>query len=43
MASIYKRKKNQKDKRVAWLIDYTDENGKRRTLKGFTDKGRLSV
>lgn len=38
MASIYKRAANAKDKRSPWFIGYTDENGKRRTLKGFTDK-----
>jgi site-specific recombinase XerD len=40
MASIYKRIRLVKGKRAAWLIDYTEENGKRRTLKGFTDKGQ---
>ncbi len=30
---------NYSKKRAAWYIGYTDENGKRRTCKGFTDKG----
>ncbi len=39
MASIYKRKQDQKKKRSPWYIGYTDENGKRCTAKGFSDKG----
>lgn len=39
MASIYKRKQDQKKKRSPWYIGYTDETGKRRTAKGFSDKG----
>ena len=36
MASIYKRSKGKK---VAYTIQYLDHRGKRRTRKGFTDKG----
>ncbi len=36
MASIYKRSKGKK---VAYTIQYLDDRGKRRTKKGFTDKG----
>ena len=39
MASIYKRKQDKHIKRAPWYIGYTDENGKRKTAKGFTDKG----
>ncbi len=39
MASIYKRKQNSKDKRAPWYIGYTNETGKRCTVKGFSDKG----
>ena len=38
MASIYKRDQDKKRKRAPWYIGYTDENGERKTLKGFTDK-----
>lgn len=38
MASIYKRKQDQKKKRAPWYIGYTDENGRRRTAKGFSDR-----
>lgn len=40
MATIYKRSSAANDKRSPWFIGYTDENGKRRTIKGFTDKGQ---
>ncbi len=39
MASIYKRKRDQGKKGACWYFDFTDQNGKRRTRKGFTDKG----
>ena len=39
MASIYKRKQDKKKRRACWYIGYTDEHGKRKTAKGFTDKG----
>ena len=37
MASIFKR--NKKRKNQVWWIQYTDHLGKRKTAKGFTDKG----
>jgi integrase len=37
MASIFKR--NKKKKNEPWWIQYTDHLGKRKTAKGFTDKG----
>jgi integrase len=40
MASIYQPKSKQKPgSRGVWFIGYTDATGKRRTMKGFTDKG----
>jgi integrase len=39
VASIYKRSGDSKNKHLAWLIGFSDENGVRRTVKGFTDKG----
>ena len=39
MAAIYKRKQDKSKKRSCWYIGYTDHNGKRRTRKGFSDKG----
>ncbi len=39
MACIYKRGKDQQNKRKCWIIGYSDYNGKRRTVKGFTDRG----
>jgi site-specific recombinase XerD len=39
MASIYKRKQDMRKKRAPWYIGYATETGKRRTVKGFTDKG----
>ncbi len=38
MASIYKRKADRRDKRKPYLIAYTDEHGKRRTVSGCTDR-----
>jgi integrase len=39
MASVYKKSRDKKKKGSCWYTDYTDENGKRRSVKGFTDKG----
>ncbi len=39
MAAIYKRAQDTGRKRACWYIGYTDHTGKRRTRKGFTDKG----
>jgi hypothetical protein len=39
MASIYKKGRSGKGRAAPWFISYFDEDGKRRTLKGFTDKG----
>ncbi len=39
MASIFKRGRDKGKKGVCWCISYDDEHGKRRTRKGFTDKG----
>ena len=38
MASIFKRGRDSGKRRVVWWISYDDEDGKRRTKKGFTDK-----
>src|ERR1700727_462986 len=38
MASVFKRKRDRLRKGAAWFIAYTDENGKRRSVKGCTDK-----
>jgi len=38
MASVFKRKKDRRNKKKPWLIAYTDENGKRHTITGTTDK-----
>jgi len=38
VASIYKRKQDKSNRRSAWYIGFTDHNGKRRTVKGYTDK-----
>ncbi len=40
MASIYKKGRDKAKKRSVWYISYTDENGKRKTVKGFRDKGQ---
>ena len=36
MASIYKRRKGKNE---PYSIQYIDHHGKRKTVKGFTDKG----
>ncbi len=38
MASIYKKKRDKDKKNAAWYVNYTDHSGKRRTVKGFTDR-----
>jgi len=38
MASIYKKKRDKGKKNAAWYVNYTDHRGKRRTVKGFTDR-----
>lgn len=39
MASVYKRASDGIKKGVCWYVAYTDEFGKRRNRKGFSDKG----
>jgi len=39
MASIFKRGRDKGKKGSAYCISYDDENGRRRTRKGFTDLG----
>ena len=39
MASIYKRTEDGPQRKSPWYIAFNDENGNRRTRKGFTDKG----
>ena len=39
MASVFKRGRDHGKKSSVWYVSYTDEAGKRRTLKGFRDKG----
>lgn len=43
MSSIYKRSADADDKRSPWIVGYTDENGVRRTVKGFTDKRQTEL
>ncbi len=38
MATIYKRNQDGGKRRTPWYIGYTDHTGRRRTVKGFTDK-----
>ncbi|QEG37725.1 Tyrosine recombinase XerD [Bythopirellula goksoeyrii] len=38
MASIYKKKRDKGKKNASWYVNYTDHLGKRRTVKGFTDR-----
>jgi len=38
MASVYKRKQDKSNRRSCWYIGYKDYTGKRRTVRGFTDK-----
>lgn len=39
MASLYKRGRDRGKKRSCWYFTYSDADGKRRTMKGFTDRG----
>lgn len=39
MASIYKRGRDDGKKKSVWWVSYVDANGKRRTEKGYVDKG----
>lgn len=43
MASIYKKGRDKAKKRSVWYITYTDENGKRKSVKGFRDKGQTEM
>jgi hypothetical protein len=38
MASVFKRMRDRRRKEASWHIAYADENGIRRTVKGFPDK-----
>lgn len=38
MASVYKRTQDKGNRRSCWYIGYIDHLGKRRTVKGFSDK-----
>lgn len=38
MASVYKKTRDKGKKNRPWYVNYTDHLGKRRTLKGFTDR-----
>ena len=40
MASIYKKSRDDNRKQTCWYFSYADENGRRRTEKGFVDKDR---
>lgn len=39
MASIFKRGRDSRKRRAYWYIAFSDHEGRRRTRKGFTDKG----
>ncbi len=39
MAAIYRRQQDRGVKRSCWYIGYTDHLGRRRTKKGFSDRG----
>jgi len=39
MAAIYRRDQDRGKKRSCWYIGYTDHLGRRRTKKGFSDRG----
>lgn len=39
MASVFKRGRDKGKKGACWFVSYQDHEGKRRTAKGFTDKG----
>ena len=38
MASVFKLGRNKRKKNSPWYFEYKDENGKKRMMKGFTDK-----
>src|SRR5947208_366856 len=38
MASVYKPKSDRKRKGARWMIAYTEDTGRRRTVRGYTDK-----
>ncbi len=38
MACIHKKNRDKDRKNAAWYVNYTDHLGKRRTVKGFTDR-----
>lgn len=40
MASLYKKGRDKKKKYAPWYIDYFDHTGRRRTVKGYTDKSK---
>jgi integrase len=40
VASLYKKGRDKKKKHTPWYIDYLDHNGRRKTVKGFTDKSK---
>jgi hypothetical protein len=39
VASVYKRKGDKARRSTCWCVAYADDTGKRRTVRGFTDKG----
>ena len=39
MASVFKRGRDEDKRHAFWYISYNDHTGKRRTKKGYTDKG----
>src|SRR6188768_1157874 len=39
MASVFKRGRDKTSRTSCWYIAYTDHDGRRRTRKGFRDKG----
>jgi site-specific recombinase XerC len=39
MASVYKRRDDKARKGSSWYVAYADHPGKRRTVRGFTEKG----
>ena len=43
MATIFKRKRDADKKNAFWWIQYFDQNGKRRTAKGYTDKRKTEA
>ncbi len=43
MASVFKRKSDKSLKGTSWYYSYVDENGVRRTRKGFTDRSKTKA